>query len=944
MSGLKEVCHKMYLRSRLSSQSTHVLVAFITFSLASGVLGGVIFYIDSVGPEIVLDFTEDVVIDMEVHVLSAIHDQENITLQDIENTITEQRGVLAAEPIIKLRVNDFSNEKFVDVILGVDESLYEMFPNAIKTNASQYPVDNHTCLVQSQRMIELGLEVGDNYTIEVPTNYGSINQSLVIIGTFRSNLFVETGSVGRSSYSSLRVMMSREGILDAFLPLGYGRWGQLENHFWVDIDENYFIQGDLSQVDYNLNQVRKQIEQVSLPYAWVGNDFQILENIMLYSNWAFSMRIIALSFSIPSMVMGIMLVQYDSKLLEEEKRRDIGTLKIRGASGSQALKWVLSSASLTAGIGSLGALAFGTLAGVLSGSVRTFLEFSTTALAEFTLVISLDAILLVFLYSFSLGILVALPPAIKALIMTASEAHSKIDSESLLNKEQLGNPAIEIIALGLSVAILSPLMQILSYASNYGLSVFSFVAAISPLLLILILSLTRLLSRPSSFLKAAFLRIFAAKSIATGSRILSRNIRMFKKSEAMSIMFIAMVFCSGFFASISAATGEGHMKNLISYEVGADIVVSSISDFDNITINLADNITQVEGVANVGSLYQTKAQVGYWTTGFWGDRLYINTTYTLFAVQSNEWSDTAFLLDYFTNNNTPTNSISQLFNSSNVISSAKPIDHYESSLAGDIVPVYSDTFDVIVNGPSWVNKSKSPVIDVMAEFDGIEYGDAYFPGIPTASRFLMMDLDYIHTCENHTRVDKFYLRLEAGANYTQIVESIRAIAPSSWSSIDSSLKRIDAAFDTRAGQVIFGVYTLNALFSILYLSAGMIMVTVMKITKLRKQISILRALGTSDRSIRVPLVIDAVAGIVIALLIGGLLGFILTNFLIQFPLVYYGPDTVSRWNVLPVSLHFPFIILIGIVTLSFLFTLGANNIIINKTLKRNIADDIKSTD
>ncbi|MHA1850591.1 MAG: hypothetical protein ACTSW8_04945, partial [Candidatus Thorarchaeota archaeon] len=79
-------------------------------------------------------------------------------------------------------------------------------------------------------------------------------------------------------------------------------------------------------------------------------------------------------------------------------------------------------------------------------------------------------------------------------------------------------------------------------------------------------------------------------------------------------------------------------------------------------------------------------------------------------------------------------------------------------------------------------------------------------------------------------------------------------------------------------------------------------------------------------------------------LIGGLLGFILTNFLIQFPLVYYGPDTVSRWNVLPVSLHFPFIILIGIVTLSFLFTLGANNIIINKTLKRNIADDIKSTD
>jgi len=90
--------------------------------------------------------------------------------------------------------------------------------------------------------------------------------------------------------------------------------------------------------------------------------------------------------------------------------------------------------------------------------------------------------------------------------------------------------------------------------------------------------------------------------------------------------------------------------------------------------------------------------------------------------------------------------------------------------------------------------------------------------------------------------------------------------------------------------------------------------------------------------------IDAVSGILIALAIGGLLGFILTNFLIQFPLVYYGSNTVARWNILPVSIQFPFMILLGIVVLSFIFTLGANNVIINRTLKRNIADDIKSHD
>ena len=146
----------MHLLSRLSGRSTHVLVAFIVFSLSSGVLGGVIFYIDSVGPEVMQDFTQNVDIDMQVHVSSTIHDQDNFTLGNITDIIQQQEGVLAVEPVFMLQYDDTEWE--ANVIFGVNESLFNRFPNAIWTNSTQFPVVNHTCLAQTQRMVELGLK------------------------------------------------------------------------------------------------------------------------------------------------------------------------------------------------------------------------------------------------------------------------------------------------------------------------------------------------------------------------------------------------------------------------------------------------------------------------------------------------------------------------------------------------------------------------------------------------------------------------------------------------------------------------------------------------------------------------------------------------------------------------------------------------------------------
>jgi len=56
----------MFLWSRLAYRKPEVLATLIIFSLASGVVGGTFFFIDSIGPEVFQDLTQDVGVHMEI--------------------------------------------------------------------------------------------------------------------------------------------------------------------------------------------------------------------------------------------------------------------------------------------------------------------------------------------------------------------------------------------------------------------------------------------------------------------------------------------------------------------------------------------------------------------------------------------------------------------------------------------------------------------------------------------------------------------------------------------------------------------------------------------------------------------------------------------------------------------------------------------------------------
>ncbi len=111
--------------------------------------------------------------------------------------------------------------------------------------------------------------------------------------------------------------------------------------------------------------------------------------------------------------------------------------------------------------------------------------------------------------------------------------------------------------------------------------------------------------------------------------------------------------------------------------------------------------------------------------------------------------------------------------------------------------------------------------------------------------------------------------------------------------------------------------------------------------KLRRQFSIMRALGSEPKPIITSVLLESITGIAMAAIIGTLVGFLLTSLVIQLPLIYMGSMTALLWNRLPVMLAISVPMLAGILGAAVLFTLAATYFVVVRNLRANIAQEIQ---
>ncbi|MFQ5833543.1 MAG: FtsX-like permease family protein [Candidatus Thorarchaeota archaeon] len=518
------------------------------------------------------------------------------------------------------------------------------------------------------------------------------------------------------------------------------------------------------------------------------------------------------------------------------------------------------------------------------------------------------------------------------------------------------SPLVHGGLVGVSGVLLIPLLSILISSQLSVLASLLFAATVIVLLAVFIVGLTLLLSRMAASLKSTILTRIQNQRYVVGLQLIGRSARVFRRTESYSLMFIAMVFTAGISSSLAATTGNNHMKALFQYEVGADIVVNVIPGLENVTSDLVNEIEEIDGVMTSSGILEVGATAEFWND--WGGNLWrFRRRATIFGVDGTDFVGSAFFMPYFTHYQSPVSSFQQIDdNHSKVIASFMPIIGYETTLLGERVAVFSDEVVLEVYSTNGVHRSNYTIADVMADYPGgfspqgwwfgrtPIYSTVYFPGESSVDLFVVVNLDHLHTVLSSKRLSKIYVDLEPGADYSQVMDEIAALAPNSFTSIDSPLPSIDEILDTRAGQTIYGAYSLNIMFSVLYLTVGTSLVMTAKIRKMRKSFSILRALGSEPETITNAMLVDTTTGLILGAVIGAISGYMLTLIVLSLPLTYLGLSTAVSWEGLPVTMAFRLELIVGIVIVCFIFSLAATYVVMRRGLSVDIAQDLSASE
>ncbi len=940
----------MFTISRLLSNARFVALTFVAFSLSAGILGGVLFYMDSINPSVYHSFTEDSAVDMQLGMLPWFYSQNEITIQDILDALDQYPEVESTATAIKLgyRADSVPSGYSYSMALGITQDLLDKFPNAISISSASGPLQNDTCYLEETFMYKMDLSIGDNYTLQTDLpdsnyHYSSYFKSFKIVGTFQSDLYKELShyfGVYESGGSALRLVTTLGGILDTFQNVVHDDYRGIMDRIFVKLDHTKLVTNDPQTTSDRLNRLSEKMEQDFLPYVIVPDaDYSLKSAISEYLSWIVVIRGVGILFSMPTFMMGIMLIYYTDKLLEDRRRRDIGTLKTRGSSGRQAFWWVISSSGLISIIACAGTVVVGVLLTYLSASVRSLFMFDFTLLSGFSILLTMPSLIFVVFFSFLLGLFVTLPSAIKALVMTPMEAHAEIEKSVLLNKQDLGNPGYDLAGLFISGYLLLPIIFIstLGYMYNY---LASYVIVLIPFISIFILSFARLGSRPIARIKSRVLGRIRRPSLLIGSRLLARSMKMFQRNEAIGVVFVTLIFTTSIFTSIGATTGYQHTYDLFMFSSGADLQIQ-FKNTANITTDWIDNLTSIQGIHEATGIWKLNARIEFRTqlNPYSGPENYTATT-TLYGIDPVAWKRIAFLRPDFAFHGTPFQALDQLAQSnSSIITDSKPIDHWQY-INGVPVPIFHDNAAIIIeDGHNLKYKNHCTIADVFA--NGDTGAVRYLTGQPDASRFALINLSYLHGVLKTNTINIIYASLDSNANYDQVIQDVRDLGGDYIQLIKCGPKDMKDSLSSRASQAVYGVYTLDLLFSLLYLTIGIGIVTTLRSRKFSKQFSVLRALGTDNNSILVPMLIDLLLTLFYALLLGSVLGLILSVIALGMPLVYYPKATQIVWTRIPLLIIVPWVLLLSLIAVTILFSLGCSYLIISKQLRKNIAEDMK---
>ncbi|MHA1917355.1 MAG: FtsX-like permease family protein [Candidatus Ranarchaeia archaeon] len=863
------------------------LSTIFVISIASSLFVFNLGYVDTIGNQILQDYTSKVNIDAVIYMPKNEIIDKNISNDNLEWLQSRQYidGVEEVSTILFKDINNITLKSSQlplwsgsERCLGINQSFLDCFPNYLDiVNGSLIDQENGV-LVHTSLANILNLTYGENITINMEkVVFDNKNLKLLtfpymrnvtIIGFFNEGNNAEYSEGSNSKHSSPGFLMDSEYAQEINMNFtNTYNWTLSTDCYYLSIDHsviNYLIPLISGTTLYTINQ---EISQEITPSI----RFYLFGAYQSFETWMNTSRITILLYFVPLLIIASILIYTIIHFAIVDNQNQLDRILARGAKESQIKSMLLREILKIGAISGLIGIGIGWGIGQLGMSIEGFLIFNFSQLINLNFTINLTTIPLCWIFPFVLVIIsnefnsyLWIPKVRKNIkrkrIIPEAEKSRKIKSRK---KNIISDESKEIL---LDMLIkLNPLFMFFALIGASSIVIFVFFG-INPLL-----SPTEIvtLTIVGFFISFGTLHLISHvgkkifRIIPTKWRNRCRLVstmrgisKVTQRSEGASylIIILTLVIALGLGAGIASSTFNLSALDQANYRVGADIqLISGLTD-NPVNLDFTKNLTSIDGVMNIAEIKIALANVG-------NER----PTY-LIGLNIMEYIEMSY-----SNPGTPLEETSK-----------------------------KDLFQLIKNNPNLViisdqigiDLNKNPGDNLNIAFtleDGSEEEEITVKQIGgritdlagfSRNRFIIFDIDILMDLLNSTQLSRFLIEIEPDTNSTLIAEEIESKFSDHFSEIDVANDIFESWvnadffiwFDTVTTMSFIYTSIFTCLYFIVYLDDTF--------TRKKRDLALLRSMGLSKKQMIILSVSEISQFIIISIIMGSLIGILgawLTN-------------------------------------------------------------------
>ncbi len=428
------------------------------------------------------------------------------------------------------------------------------------------------------------------------------------------------------------VIMSIEDIvpvmeaLSEFEPWVYPIY---EYHVWIDRSEVVNlanIQGTIEDILF----IQQRINMAGLPLGFYVNENAILEPLYGLGAQLEVMKLLFLVLSLPVVALGTYLSVVGVDLGLNERRREMGILKSRGASNHQVF-WLMFMESIllgalagVMGLG-LGAIVSRFLLGAavtLGTDVATSPELSDFRVNSNTVILALGFGILLMLVSSYRPLKRLSRTTVSETLHHYSQAATQVGYKIRTDIILFSLAVLSIVStiLGAEWVYRQPGSWILQIVLGLIIMVGIFMLPLMPFLLSL--SVIRMVTRGSRRLYSK-LTVIVRPWTKELHYLVDKNIVRNPRRASNLGVIISLALAFGLFISITMESSIAYEREVIKFEVGSDVRIEwrymgfGYESSEDVDISMLDEIEDIDGVASTASYINCQMSSSGYYYGWW---------------------------------------------------------------------------------------------------------------------------------------------------------------------------------------------------------------------------------------------------------------------------------------------------------------------------------------